>query len=134
MLEFRGNKTIYFVVCPFLFWVMGNGWGEQPRGFQAIKAYVKAPLIEALGTQDFSEKSPITLLAGWDFARREWRLNEYANQRVHVAIGGVINRIWGRETTFCVALGVELEQWIVNDHYAPKLADRLRDVAFYLLG
>lgn len=124
----------YFVVCPFISLFAWNTWAEQPRGFQAIKSYVKTPLVEALGKQDFSEKSPIVLLAGWDFDKKEWRINELANQMVHMAIGGIINRLWGRHVTLCVALGVEIEQLVVNDNYDPKLADRVRDVAFYLLG
>ena len=111
-----------------------NTWAEEPHGFKALEARVKGPLIEVLGKQDFSKPSLVTILKGWDFDHKEWRLNEVANQTVHLAIGGFISRLWDRHMTLCVALGIELEQFVVNDSYHLKLADRVRDVSFYLLG
>ena len=134
----EGPRRIWFdgfvwvlLVGMLLTW---NTWAEEPRGYKALEARVKGPLLEALGKRDFSKPSLVTILEGWDFDHKEWRLNEVANQTVHLAIGGFISRLWDRQMTLCVAVGIELEQFLINDAYDLKLADRVRDVSFYLLG
>jgi hypothetical protein len=75
----------------------------------------------------------LTLLAGWSFKTRQWELNDFTNSLVHVLIGGAITQIAGRPATAFVAVGVEVWQFFHNDAMDPKLEDRIRDAAFYLV-
>jgi len=99
-----------------------------------FKAEIRANAAEPLARQAFRTAPLMAWLAGWDFSKARWRTNEFTNQLVHLMIGGLTNRLFGARITLCVAVGVELWQFLANDACAPKLMDRTRDVAFYLLG
>ncbi|NIA15735.1 MAG: hypothetical protein GWP08_16850 [Nitrospiraceae bacterium] len=97
------------------------------------KDKLKAGPAVSLAVKGFRNAPAVTVVAGWNFGSRNWGLNEFTNQLVHLSIGSVTNRISGRKGTFCLAVGLEVWQYFINDNQDAKLADRIRDVAFYLL-
>ena len=101
--------------------------------FVQVKPWLRSEVAGRLARDGFREAPLLTWLAGWDFSKRQWRLNEFTNQMIHAWVGGVLNRLVGRPFTLCVALAVEAKQYLGKDEGDLKLLDRTRDVAFYLL-
>jgi len=97
------------------------------------KAWLKTHVAPALSDYGWRTAPVFTWMMGYDFRDRRWKLNEYTNQMIHMGIGGLVNRLFGRPVTLCVAVGIELRQYLGQDQYDLRLADRIRDVAFYLI-
>jgi len=129
------------VVCVAVLLVAGSGpaYGEDtvkpgtPDFGTRFKARWLAQDAVKQAEAGFREAPVVTWLAGWNFSRDRWELNEYMNQMMHRMVGGLTNRLMGVEFTLCLALGIEIWQLVVNDNYTPKAADRARDIAFYVI-
>ena len=98
-----------------------------------IKSWLYSELAEPLSAEGFKQAPVITFWAGYDFQDQQWKLNEYTNQLGHNLVGALCSGLFGRTSTVCVALGVEVEQYFDADNRQLKLADRIRDILFYLI-
>ena len=108
--------------------------GAHSSGYVAgLKAQLRSQAAEPLAENAFRAAPLFTWVAGWDFSMQQWRLNEFTNQLIHMLVGGLLNKLAGRPFTLVVAVGVEFWQFAANDDGDPRLLDRARDVAFYLL-
>jgi hypothetical protein len=112
--------------------VSGQGHGAPESLSRTAKTRLLG-VIEPVARRSFETSPVLTYVAGWDFAKEYWRLNEFTNQWVHMHIGQTTSRLMGKPFTFCLAVGIEAQQFFFNDECEPKWLDRLRDVAFYLL-
>lgn len=109
-------------------------WAKAGLGHAKIKSWLYKELAGPMSEEGFKQAPVVTIWAGWDFADQEWKLNEYTNQMGHTLVGALSNGLFGRLSTFCIAVGTEIEQYYNNDKQQLKLADRLRDVLFYLVS
>ncbi|HPO14432.1 MAG TPA: hypothetical protein PLI09_13400 [Candidatus Hydrogenedentes bacterium] len=109
-------------------------WSQAGHGHAKVKAWLYKELAGPMSEEGFKQAPVVTFWAGWDFADQEWKLNEYTNQMGHTLVGALSNGLFGRLSTLCIAVGTEIEQYYKNDKQQLKLADRLRDVLFYLVS
>ena len=131
----NGRKVCVFALG---FWTLtlflpldsGAASVEELRGYW--KRYIREEVAPPLARDGFRYMPALTGMAGYDFHDGRWKMNEYANQTVHMWLGGLTSCLFGKSFTGCMAVTLEVGQYLGRDGYDLKLADRSRDVAFYL--
>ncbi len=109
-------------------------WGPAGNGHAKIKRWLYTELAGPMSEKGFEQAPVLTFWAGWDFTDEQWKLNEYTNQMGHTLVGALSTSLFGRMSTFGIALGTEIEQYLTQDRRQLKFADRVRDVLFYLIA
>ncbi len=109
-------------------------WEQAGNGHAKIKTWLYKELAGPMSEEGFKQAPVLTFWAGWDFTDEQWKLNEYTNQMGHTLIGALSTGLFGRMSTFGIALGTEIEQYLTKDRRQLKFADRLRDVLFYMIA
>lgn len=105
-------------------------WASEQHGH--IKHWIRQSMADPIAKKGLDTAAPATVLIGVDFDTRTWSANEYTNQLGHMFVGELTRDFFGRTSALVVAVGVEVEQYFVNDHHQLKLADRLRDISSYV--
>jgi hypothetical protein len=99
----------------------------------SAETYLRNVLAPAAAEYGWRNEPMLTWIMGYDFHTSKWSLREYSNQMAHAGVGMAVSRLAGEEMAFCVAVGVELQQFFGHDNYDPRLNDRIRDISFYLV-
>jgi hypothetical protein len=122
-----------WMLCP----PSGTAEGERASSsgdyLGSLKERLKSTVAGPVSARAFEAAPVFVYLAGWDFQDHQWKINEVANQMIHMVIGSVTNHFPGRTLTLCIAVGIEARQFFGKDACDLKLPDRIRDVAFYLI-
>ena len=122
--------TIIVAVMVLAASASSGGYGAFEQNFKARMTGA----AEAMAEEGFRTSPVVTWMAGWDFDQHCWRLNEYKNQMIHRFIGGFTNRTLGRGFSLLVGAGIELQQYLGKDAFQLKGLDRIRDIAYYVIG